>query len=348
MREHGGVRRVSWSLMTVVIALAVGRAPGSALAANTADLQRLEDSVTAAKEALRVRPGADAQRRLEAVVAALQEAIGSSSATKATFGQASEVEPNDTFGTATAVPGGDYGTGDISPAGDVDFWSVAGAAVGDLVFAQTDTGESTTTPDTTLTVRAADGSTLIEFDDDDGGPLESAVAGAPVPQAGAVFFEIHEFGDNALITPYHLTAVVVDPASAVAESEPNDDAPSATPVTAPMMTAAVPTGDVDFFSFPATAGDRVCVIMDDDPDNDGGPTATLIQILDTDGSTTILDGDNGATADANAAGTVVVAATGTYYLRVAVGAGSDDSDYSFVVVVDGGEIPVELQSLTVE
>lgn len=51
---------------------------------------------------------------------------------------------------------------------------------------------------------------------------------------------------------------------------------------------------------------------------------------------------------ANVAGTVVVAATGTCYLRVTVGAGSEYDDSTIVVVVDGGEIPVELRSLAVE
>jgi len=40
---------------------------------------------------------------------------------------------------------------------------------------------STTGADSTLNVLANDGATVIEFDDDDDGPLESVVAGAPVP-----------------------------------------------------------------------------------------------------------------------------------------------------------------------
>ena len=63
--------------------------------------------------------------------------------------------------------------------------------------------------------------------------------------------------------------------------------------------------------------------------------------------TVLLVGDNGATANANAAGTVVVGTAGTYYLRVQDG-GSGDTEYTFVVTTNGTAVPVELQSLHVE
>lgn len=337
--------------LAVLVAVSMGVVVSAAAAAGAdhdrTTLDRLEAAVTAAKAEYRLHPGEDSLAAVEQAVTALEQELGA--ATRQPDAQATEVEPNDSAATATVLVSGDYGTGDLSPAGDVDFWSSAGAAVGDLVFVQTDTGESTTGADTTLNVLADDGTTVIEFDDDDGGPLESAVAGAPVPQAGSVYFEVHEFGDNFEVTPYHITVVVVDPATAVAETEPNDTAATATPITGAMMTGELAVGavDVDFYSFSAAAGDRLCVIMDDDPDNDSTLTNTEIDILDTDGTTVLLAGDNGATANANAAGTVVVGTAGTYYLRVQDG-GSGDTEYTFVVTTNGTAVPVELQSLHVE
>jgi hypothetical protein len=334
-------------LLTGWVVLVGGLAVGADRGGQQPTIDRLEAAVAAAKAEHRLHPGPDTLAAVEAAVSALQGAAAARPGSP--LAQATEVEPTNTAATATALAASDYGTGGITPAADVDFWSGAGAAIGNLVFAHVDTGESSGGTDSTLNVLANDGATVIEFDDDDGGPLESVVAGAPVPQAGNVFFEVHEYGDNGTITPYHLTVVVVDPAAAVAETEPNDTAATATPVTAAMMTAqlAAAAPDTDFFAFSAAAGDRLCVIVDNDPDNDATITDTEIAILGTDGTTVLLTGDNGG-GNGNAAGTVVAAASGTYYLRVQNGTTSADTDYTFAVVVNGHAVPVELQKLTVE
>ena len=338
--------------LRVIFLVALGMAVlgGVAVAADHGGEQltidQLEAAVAAAKAEHRLLPGPETLAAVEEAVSALQRAVANP--LNAVEAQTNETEPNNSAATANVLAGGDYGTGNVSPAGDVDFWASGGAAVGELVFAQIDTGESTTGADSTLNVLANDGTTVIEFDDDDGGPLESVVAGAPVPQAGSVYYEVREYGNNGEVTPYHLTAVVVDPSAAVAETEPNDTAGTATAVSAAMMTGELTAGapDVDFYAFSAAASDRLCVIVDNDPDNDSAITDTQIDILNTDGTTTLLTGDNGG-GNGNAAGTVVVGASGTYYLRVQNGTGTDN-DYAFAVVVSGAPVPVELESLTIE
>ena len=66
--------------------------------------------------------------------------------------------------------------GAISPAADVDYYRINGVPAGSLLFTFTDTGIGPTNDstgnsnDTQMDVLAADGSTSIEFDDDDGTP----------------------------------------------------------------------------------------------------------------------------------------------------------------------------------
>ena len=55
-----------------------------------------------------------------------------------------ESEPNGTAATADVV-GASFGTGAISPIGDVDVWRTTGASIFDLVFAYVDTTGSTDT-----------------------------------------------------------------------------------------------------------------------------------------------------------------------------------------------------------
>jgi len=83
---------------------------------------------------------------------------------------AAESEPNNTAGTADVLPAptaADWGY--ISPVGDIDWWEMGGASVGDLVFVYIDATGSTISVDSVLNVYANDGTTLIEWDDD-GGP----------------------------------------------------------------------------------------------------------------------------------------------------------------------------------
>jgi hypothetical protein len=256
------------------------------------------------------------------------------------FGSAvGEDEPNGDALTATVLGAGQYGVGEITPAGDADWWAVENANPGDLVFAYVDTQSSTTSRDSTLRVFASDGTTLIETDADDGPDLSSAVAGAVVPQAGRVHFEVTG-PSSGTISQYELYQAVVSPTDSAAESETNDSTADADPILSTIMSGSVApgSGDSDYFSFVATTGSRIVVIMDNDPDGDSLATHTNLEILSPSGGV-IQTGDNTAGADGNAAGAIVSApTTGSYFIRVANSGGGGDDDYRFIVLVlDGGD-----------
>lgn len=250
-----------------------------------------------------------------------------------------EVEPNDDTAGADLVRQGEYAYSSITPVGDVDFWRAERAGVGDLVFAYVDTHGSSSSFDSELTVLANDGATVIEYDDDDGPPAVllsgSVVAGAPVPQAGDVFYAVRQTGSTAQITPLELYQAVLPAGNTAAELETNNTVANANLVSAAIMTGTLPVGDIDVYKFRVPAGSAFAVIVDDDPDDDGQLTDTKVAIADTDGVTMLAIGDNDASHDANAVGGVVAPTTGTYYLGVFAGLGGTDDDYRFVVIVDG-------------
>lgn len=327
-------------VVSIVLAVAVFVGPGSA--------SQLEDAVTEAKTAYERDPNAQTLGALDAAVAAFKAALPARAAT--TKAMATETEPNDTAGTANSIATGDYMVADLTPVGDVDYFVNGGNAVSDLVYAAVNTAGSSTGTDSQLNTYANDGTTLIEFDDDGGPGLASCVAGGVVPQAGGVYFAVNEYGNNGEITPYELHQVVAPATAVAAESEPNDTSATATPVASTFVSGDNPVGaaDVDYFSFPGEAGDIVQVIVDDDPDGDGSNFDSELDILDVDGSTVLAAGDDGSSNPNNCAGSVVLAAAGTYFVRIGDGGSGTDTDYQFTVVINGASVPVELQSFSID
>ncbi len=103
------------------------------------------------------------------------------------------------------------------------------------------------------------------------------------------------------------------------EVEPNDAFETATAISLPAKVTAnvYPNADVDFFSFTASAGDRVYAATMTSFDA-GGSTNSVIDLLASDGTTVIeSDNDDGtfSATSASIAG-AVIPADGTYYLRV--------------------------------
>ncbi len=248
-----------------------------------------------------------------------------------------ETEENNVPATANLLRNGEVGGGDISPQTDVDFWR-APAKAGDLVFAVVDTQDSTGSKDSYLQVFANDGTTLLAEDDDDGlgsGPMEgSAVAGVPVPpsNAGNVFYRINEAGNNAEITPYQLHHVVVDPARTMAETEPNDTLAQANLIVAPIVSGDFSVVGIDRFAFHASAGQRIAVIVDKDPDGDQFFTNCGFNIQRPN-DVALAFGDNVSGTDASSA-VATATETGTHNVLVFNNGGGDVS-YRFVVLVDG-------------
>lgn len=260
-----------------------------------------------------------------------------------------ETEPNDHWMDSNPITNNHYGTGEISPEGDVDWWGM-GVGYQVLVFAYCDTGSSVNR-DSQLGVYHDDWftSTLIEFDDDDGPGLSSCIAGAYVPETGRVSYRVNDSQDNGEISPYDLHQhVTIEQGSE--ELEPNNDAGTANGLDIMIhQEGSLPPGDPsDWFIFHARAGDLLVVIMDDDPDDDGDLLDTEVAIIAIDGTTILAEGDNGD-GDGNCLGAVVTPVRGDYFVRISDGgSGGGDVDYRFVLLVNGVLVPVELQSFLVE
>ncbi len=189
-------------------------------------------------------------------------------------GYVGEVEPNNTSGTATPLVGTNLvAQGNVFPNADVDWYSFT-AAAGDRLYAAVMTSFSANaSSDSQLRVFQSDGTTLIEFDDDDGvlGGLSSTIANATLASAGTYFLEVRHFSATNQLRPYELH-LRLQSGAPTPETEPND-----TPATANVLPAngwvsgarnPAAATEQDWFSFTAAAGDTVYLSLDLDPERD--------------------------------------------------------------------------------
>jgi subtilisin-like proprotein convertase family protein len=182
-----------------------------------------------------------------------------------------EQEPNNSSGEATPLGGTNVvALGSVYPNADVDYYSFT-AAAGDKVYAATMTSFSANgSSDSQLNVIGTDGTTVIEFDDDNGsfGGLSSTIAGATLPSAGTYYIRVNHFSLTSQLRPYHLH-VQVRSGSPTAETEPNDASPGQPlPPSGWVSGSTSATTDVDIFSLALNAGDTVYVSLDLDPERD--------------------------------------------------------------------------------
>lgn len=268
-----------------------------------------------------------------------------SNATLAPFcpGNDAEIEANDTPGSATpltltATTRGIYG--EVSPAGDVDYFSFT-ATAGQRLWLSIDTGvpalPGSTTRDSVVEVYGPDGA-LLERDDDDGtgngrgatvlSSEASLIAGLPLAGSGTYLVRVSARAAAATLRPYALIAALA-PATAAPEIEPND-----TPANAQMLfgnaiagTLSGP-GDVDYYRASLLDAGQSFIVADGDPERDGtGPDLALelqdlywprTLVVDSAGAGTISNppGEGAVFGSVNTLVRVTGAQAGTY--RVAV------------------------------
>ena len=143
----------------------------------------------------------------------------------ASAGMQADVEPNGTFATATPITGTSARVhGNLWPAGDIDYYSfeaLAGDRVYSAIMTSNSAGGST---DSQLTLLASDGTTVIEFDDDNGtfAGLSSSIAGSTIPSTGTYFLKVNDFtAGTGSMRGYELY-LRVQSGTPTAEAEPND------------------------------------------------------------------------------------------------------------------------------
>jgi len=270
------------------------------------------------------------------------------------FTTAHESEPNDTSGTATtlSLTPTAIATGSIGVGGDVDFYTFT-APAGARVWIETDTGGTqnagANSRDTVIDLLAADGTTVIENDDDDGtgnggdGTIEtglaSIVGGATLTTGGTYFIRVRAFSATGIVNPYRLFVMVTNFA-ATPEVEANDTAATANFVTSPAIRSGSigVAGDADYYSFNASAGDTVYFNVDADPERDGTGTDLVVEFRDP-ADTLLLSVDSsitGSLANPAAEGAnFTVAAAGTYFIKVRHFSATGTGTYHLMLVTTG-------------
>lgn len=191
------------------------------------------------------------------------------------YGQAfvTEIEPNNTYTTAMTLPSADLALlGNVYPNADEDYYAFT-ANAGDRLYAGTQTSFSANgSTDSVLDLFAADGTTLIESDNDDGtlGGLSSSIAGAVLPASGQYYLRVKHFSTTSQLRPYQLQ-LRVQSGAPTAEIEPNNDVATAQvlPPSGWITATIAITTDVDFYALNLNAGDTVYLGLDLDPERDG-------------------------------------------------------------------------------
>ncbi|GAB3690224.1 hypothetical protein GCM10027592_07350 [Spirosoma flavus] len=250
------------------------------------------------------------------------------------FQQENLYSNNNSAATATALGGTAVKIrGNLYPKGDIDYYSFT-ANAGDRVYAATMTAFAYTgsgsSQDSQLTLIGPDGSTVIEFDDDNGSfsALSSSIAGAIIPTTGTYYIKVNDFtAGTTLECPYDLY-LKVQSGSPTPEVEGNDTpatantAPASGWVSGARNTAAAT--EQDWYSITLNAGETVFLSLDLDPERDGTSwNGRLGFALFGDAGNQIMVTDDAGTSDATPNPTIpseamffTVKESGTYYLFV--------------------------------
>lgn len=259
---------------------------------------------------------------------------------------AAEAEPNDGPGTANATAFDTLVTGIMGP-GEMDVFSFVGTA-GDMIRVHLFTmGRHEDALDTVL-VSLIDTDAVSVVPSDFGGP------GGPVLRtilqtSGTHYVEIIP-DPSPVVTPY---AFVIERfKSAAYEVEANNVIATANALDGNGRAAGVigMAGDADVFSFTATAGVPVLVVIyaDNSPGNSNASLAYFGHGSDLDPALTVLDGAGGILAVANttlpnvrsesvldglptAQVAFVPASSGTHYVRVEDTFGAGGATFTYVV-----------------
>lgn len=227
-------------------------------------------------------------------------------------------EPDDASPDATALLPGVAQTHSICPVGDADWLTFTLTEDSEIVLETSGAGG-----DTVLTLYAADGTTIIETDDNSGAGLFSRIdrlCDVDALLAGDYYVEIRDLGDNSEIAGYDITLTVTPCCGDTAE--PNDTLAQATPIGSgeSLSLTICPAGDEDWFTF-VVAEEAEAIIETTGPTGD-----TVLHLYEADGVTEIEMDDNSGTnafSFIDRLCDVDPLPAGTYYVKV-VDAGTPD------------------------
>jgi hypothetical protein len=344
--------------LVVSLALCALLAPaGSLLAISVGEAEAAYQAAIAAEKAHPTKANAQAADAALTALLALQGGpTGAVERPDTAPTPVAETEPNGTSATANAISlaaGYAIVNASINPAADLDFFTITGVPAGARIWVEADTGGTqiagATSRDTVMDVLAADGTTVIENDDDDGtgngadGTIEtglaSDVAGRTLTAGGTYFIRVRAFSATAIINPYVLSIVVTN-FGGTAEVEANNTAATANSITTGAVVVGIRTGaigaggDSDYYSVVAAAADIVYFNVDADPERDGTGTDLVVEFRDP-ADVLLLSIDSsitGSLANPAAEGArFAVGAAGTYFVRVRHFSGTGTGTYHLMV-----------------
>ncbi len=260
-----------------------------------------------------------------------------------------ELEPNDSKTSATQLFRGHTGVGNISTGADFDMWQIPNVHSGEklyMLYSAEPQPPSAVDPVLTLTDQTDE---TIEYNDDGGPPAsafsDSLIVGRAAKRNGSLFAKLDGFGSST--GTYELFSLLARSNEFGAEIEPNDSVGAATAINAPVMRGNGSV-DPDYYAFHANTGEKIVVMVDNDPINRDDVTAdptpvpirfqSEIDVFAPDGTTIVSDSGSvtahNYNSDRNAAGAIVAPSTGTFYVRIQKLGGFDQA-YDLVVLVDG-------------
>lgn len=241
---------------------------------------------------------------------------------------APESESNDSIATANALalaPDGSARVQGRITSGDQDFFSLV-AQPGDRLYATAVTSASFSSFDSVLTVFAADGTTVVEMDDDNGsfGAQSSVVAGTLLAAGGTYYIDVRSNGATQ-VRPYVLYVHLRRDAPVV-ETEPNDVVPQAVPNGASVQGTVSSASDDDLYSVTLAEGETFVMMVDADPERDGVETTLGTTMGPFAGQLLVVDDAGGTGPDAEALAFTAVA-SGTYTFGVLGGPAAGSGTY---------------------
>ncbi|MDW8256528.1 MAG: DVUA0089 family protein [Acidobacteriota bacterium] len=257
-------------------------------------------------------------------------------------GMVNETEPNNTLATANSIVPDTTIVGTLDPANDVDFFAFE-ASAGQQVIIDVDAQSLTpkSPADTVVTLYDSSGRQLAENDDESSDTRDSLLR-FTVPAAGRYIFRIRDFsqrgGPNfAYRVRVALTGGV--PPGRFTEAEPNNSVAQANPITPNVTIRGVldPQGDVDFFAFQASAGQRVRIDVAAKRLTPPSAADTIVALFDSSGRK-LAENDDRAPGQLDSLLEFTFTAAGRYVfsIRDFGNKGGRDFTYEASVTLTGG------------
>ncbi|HXF05773.1 MAG TPA: DVUA0089 family protein [Blastocatellia bacterium] len=274
-------------------------------------------------------------------------ATASTTASESAMSQfVSESEPNNSITQADPITPPVTVTATLDPAGDTDFFSFSGTQGQQATITLTAQSLSPGTGiDTVVTLFLSTGQQIGENDDAGPSTLDSRLV-VTLPTTGRYVFRVRDFnGRGGRNFVYHAQVVLSGaqpPPPGNAEFEPNNTPPQANTISPDVTVRGIlsPTGDVDFFTFSANAGQRLRIDVDAQTLTPPSAADTVIELFGSNGKK-IAENDDEAPGQLDSLLEVTLTESGRFFfsIRDLNNKGGSAFTYQVTVRLTGGGPP---------